>query len=204
MIVGRGCCAASLRGKNRVSLEHFTPPLMPSSAPVRPLIAARRTSGSYVPVKAVATAHPVAQPALPPSLSFASSAWKLARAPPWKASCVLAICCQIYYVAGDGKKKERKERKDRPSKKAITNDVSFRAARLITSSSRRSRGGERGERASTTNEPNESERKGDEEGRKRKERRKEGVPLTLLDSIFPHQRRKVDDQRECNYFFANI
>lgn len=68
MIVGRGCCAASLRGKNRVSLEHFTPPLMPSSAPVRPLIAARRTSGSYVPVKAVATAHPVAQPALPPSL----------------------------------------------------------------------------------------------------------------------------------------
>lgn len=90
-------------------------------------------------------------------------------------------------MAGDGKKKERKEkrRKDRPSKKAITNDVSFRAARLITSSSRRSRGEleGRGEgRPRTVNEPNESERKGRGEKEEGKEKRVFHLPSSIRSS----------------------
>lgn len=67
-------------------------------------------------------------------------------------------------MAGDRKKKKR-------PKKAITNDVSFRAACLVTSSSRRSkreaiRGGERG----TTN----GERKREEEREEKEGKEKEG------------------------------
>lgn len=77
---------------------------------------------------------------------------------------LLAICCQIYYVAGD-----RKKKKKRP-KKAITNDVSFRAACLVTSSSRRSkreaiRGGERG---TTNGERKREEERGEKEGKEKR------------------------------------
>lgn len=102
-----------------------------------------------MPVKPWPTAHPVPTS----SSSFASSASRVAACAieEGRQAVLLAICCQIYYVAGDRKKKKKKEKRKRPSKKAITNDVSFRAACLITSSSRRSkreaiRDGERGGR----------------------------------------------------------
>lgn len=69
--------------KNRASLEHL-PPLMPSPARVRPLIVVN-WSPAYEPVKA--RQHWL----------ISSHCWKTLRG---RASCVLAICCQIYYSAG--------------------------------------------------------------------------------------------------------
>jgi len=69
--------------KNRASLEHL-PPLMPSPVWVRPLIVVN-WSLAYEPVKA--RQHWL----------ISSHCWKTLRG---SASCVLAICCQIYYSAG--------------------------------------------------------------------------------------------------------
>lgn len=151
-----------------------------------------------MPVKPWPTAHP--------SLLLFLCLFESCRAPSRKAGklCFSQFVAKFITWPEIGKKKRK-----RP-KKAITNDVSFRATCLVTSSSRRSkreaiRGGERG----TTN----GERKREEEREEKEGKEKRGwSTFSGLDhpsrfDLSPTRERKEgrkDDQHECNYFFANI
>lgn len=139
-----------------------------------------------MPVKPWPTAHP--------SLLLFLCLFESCRAPSRKAS---KLCFSQFVAKFITWPEIEKKEKDR--KKAITNDVSFRAACLVTSSSRRSkreaiRGGERG----TTN----GERKREEE-REEKEGKEKGGPLspvwtTLLDSIFLRREKGRKEGRMIN------